>query len=102
MTNTEIITNEILINKLMTKEELEEYINTNFQLPNYLTYKQWQKKGYTVKKGEKAIIKTKLWIRTKKKIDKEKEENDENIIEGFTLANTSLFGENQVEKLEVK
>jgi hypothetical protein len=102
MTNQEILEQEILLNKLMTKEELESYIEENFSLPLYLTYAEWNKRGYKIQKGQKVAIKTKLWMRTKRKIDKTKELDDENTQEGFVLVSASLFGPEQVEKVEVK
>lgn len=100
MTNQEIISNEIITNKLMTKEELEKYIEENLELPKYLTFAQWQRLGYKIIKGQKAIIKTKLWKKITKKIDKTKELNNENSTEEFYLVNASLFAENQVEKIK--
>ena len=70
MTNQEILFTEIVANNIMTKEELENYLNTYATLPVYLTFAEWKKRGYIVQKGEKAIIKTKLWMKSKKKIDK--------------------------------
>lgn len=102
MTNQEILEQEIVLNKLMTKKELESYIEENLSLPLYLTFTEWNKRGYKIQKGQKAVIKTKLWMKTKKKIDKEKESNEDNIEEHFVLVNASLFGENQVEKMEDK
>lgn len=102
MTNQEILYSEIISNKLMTKKELDNYIDKNLKLPTYLTFVEWNKRGYRVKEGQKAVIKTKLWIRTKRKLDKTKEETEENIMEGFALVNTSLFSEEQVKKLEVE
>ena len=102
MTNQQILEQEILLNKLMTKEELEKYIQENLSLPLYLTFAEWNKRGYKIQKGQKAVIKTKLWMRAKRKIDKTKELDDENTQEGFVLVNASLFGENQVEKMEDK
>lgn len=102
MTNQEILQQEILINKLMTIKELETYIEEHLSLPLYLTFAEWKKRGFIVKKGQKAVIKTKLWMKTKKKIDKEKELNEDNIEEYFVLVNACLFGENQVERIEDK
>ena len=99
MTNQEILYGEILTNNLMTKEDLEKYIEENYSLPLYLTYAEWKKRGYQVQKGQKASIKTKLWIRTKKKINKTKENINDNIEENFYLANASLFSATQVQKI---
>lgn len=100
MTNQEILFTEIVANNIMTKEELENYINTYATLPVFLTFAEWKKRGYMVQKGEKAIIKTKLWMKSKKKIDKSKGDDPENINEHFVLVTACLFSENQVKRME--
>ena len=102
MTNQEILESEIIANKLMTEEELQNYIETYMCLPPYLTYAEWQKRGYQVQKGEKAVIKTKLWLKSKKKIDKSKGNDKDNIDEHFVLVNASLFAPEQVKKIELE
>lgn len=102
MTNQEILSNEIIANKLMSREELQNYININLKLPDYLTFYEWNKRGYKIKKGEKAAIKTKLWIKTKKKQKDNNNQTDDNIDEeSFILVNANLFGQSQVEKTTV-
>lgn len=53
MTNQEILSQEIIANNIMTKEELQNYIAINFSLPLYLTFAEWNKRGYAVKKEKK-------------------------------------------------
>lgn len=61
----------------------------------YKTYQEWKYSGYQVKKGSKAIIKTKLW----KKVKEKKEKEDEEQTSKFILVSASLFGVDQVEKI---
>jgi hypothetical protein len=75
MTNLEIIASEVITRELLTKEQVNEMLEKFGMLP-YMTYQEWKYKGYQVKKGSKAIIKTKLWkrleIERKMKIMKKK------------------------------
>lgn len=98
MNNITIIYNEILKNKLMTKPELEKYIKENGDIPLYRTFKEWNKLGYQIQKGEKARIITKLWYLKKGKIDKTKEMSEENTTEKFILVKSYLFDIDQVKK----
>lgn len=82
MTNIEIIQMEKINNKLHPDTELH-------------TYKIWQSLGYQVKKGEKAIVSTKLWKNvdvTDKKTGKKEQK--------MILCNASLFSYEQVKKIE--
>ncbi len=99
MNNITIIYNEILKNKLMTKPELEKYIKENGDIPPYRTFKEWNKIGYQIQKGEKARIITKLWYLKKGKIDKTKEMSEENTTEKFILVKSYLFDIDQVKKI---
>ena len=94
MTNLEIVASEVITNNLLTEEQVEEMIVRFGALP-YKTYQEWKYNGYQVKKGSKAIIKTKLWKKVKEK--KEKEEDKET--SKFILVPASLFGADQVEKM---
>ena len=75
-------------------EQVEEMIIKFGALP-YKTYQEWKYSGYQVKKGSKAIIKTKLW----KKVKEKKEKEDEEQTSKFILVSASLFGVDQVEKI---
>lgn len=94
MTNLEIVASEVITRDLLTKEQVEEMLIKFGTLP-YKTYQEWKYSGYQVKKGSKAIIKTKLWKKVKEK--KEKEEDKDTT--KFILVNASLFGVDQVEKI---
>lgn len=93
MTNLEIVANEVITRDLLTEEQVEEIIGKFGALP-YKTYQEWKYSGYQVKKGSKAIIKTRLWKKVKEK--KEKEEDKDTT--KFILVPASLFGADQVEK----
>ena len=93
MTNLEIVANEVITRELLTEEQVEEMIGKFGALP-YKTYQEWKYSGYQVKKGSKAIIKTKLW----KKVKEKKENEDDKDTTKFILVPASLFGVDQVEK----
>lgn len=83
MTNKEAILTEL---ELMGKVELmESFLNNKL-----LTYAEWKRKGKQVKKGEKASLKTQIWVRSKKK-NKDGEEE-----KCFIRKTASFFTENQV------
>lgn len=94
MTNLEIVANEVITRDLLTEEQVEEMIVKFGALP-YKTYQEWKYSGYQVKKGSKAIIKTKLW----KKVKEKKEKEDDKDTTKFILVPASLFGADQVEKI---
>ena len=95
MTNTEIIARESVANGIYTKEQVESLISNFIDLGLH-TYQEWKRLGYQVKKGEKAIFKTKLWRykNAKKSVDDEEEESY------YYLTNAYIFSRNQVERLE--
>lgn len=99
MTNLEIVANEVINNQLMTKEQVQEMLGTIGRLP-YMTYQEWLHIGYQVKKGSKAVIKTKLWKPVKSK-QVEENSDDVQVINNkkFILVNASLFDNTQVEKV---
>lgn len=94
MTNLQIIANEVVTNNLLTEAQVEEMIMKYGQLP-YKTFAEWKYLGYKIKKGSKAVIKTKLWKKVKEKKAKEDEEDTTK----FILVNASLFSADQVEKI---
>lgn len=94
MTNLEIVASEVITRDLLTEEQVEEMIVKFGALP-YKTYQEWKYSGYQVKKGSKAIIKTKLW----KKVKEKKEKEDDEQTSKFILVPASLFGAEQVEKI---
>lgn len=84
MTNVEIITAEAAL------------IGYPYNGENLFTFQEWKERGYSVKKGEHAFIKTKLW--KFKKVKDEQEDGEENE-KRFVLATAALFTPEQVEKI---
>ena len=86
MTNAEIILSEQVLHNI--SEDLH-------------TFAKWKALGYTVKKGEKAAVQTKLWKMTKKKAkaddDKQDGEDVEEQQNHYYLAKAFLFKRSQVE-----
>src|SRR5574344_642377 len=99
MTNTEIITSEVIANGIYTKEQVEIFAQKGFTVPVH-TYAEWKSLGCQVKKGEKAIIQTRLWRFSSKAVTikdndgNETEEQDNH----YYLAKAFLFDIKQVEK----
>ena len=85
MSNLEIITNESMLR------------NFPFDGENLFTFNEWKQRGYSVQKGQKAFIKTKLWKKTSKK-NKDTGETETY----FILVTACLFNIQQVEKIEKK
>ena len=87
MTNIEILQGECLL------RNIQEEVNT---------FQAWRAKGFKVKKGEKALFETKLWKKTKGKVEVEENDSEEDKkkkYSGFYLAKSYMFGEHQVEKI---
>ena len=66
MTNEEIICREAVAHGIITKAAAEAAILTGADIPLH-TYAAWKSRGYQVRKGEKAAVKTSLWKRSKGK-----------------------------------
>lgn len=79
MSNSEIISTHIALLGIM------EPVNT---------YAGWQRNGYTVRRGEKATFKTKIWKPCKVK-DEETKETGKKLI----MVNAAFFTASQVEKI---
>lgn len=82
MTNVEIIMHERLIHGI--KEDLN-------------TFLEWKRLGYRIKKGEKAVVQTKLWKKVKHKV--RLEDDQEEVQSKFVLVPAYLFTRSQVQKL---
>lgn len=107
MTNQEIICREAVAHGLITKAAAEAAILTGADIPLH-TYAAWKSRGYQVRKGEKATIKTSLWKRSKGKKSKDIDDTDdtdqttEESAEAsghFFLATAFLFTAAQVEEV---
>ena len=63
------------------------------------TFNRWRDRGYIVRKGEKARIRTKLWqVRPDRKKKEEDGEAGEIKTGKYVLVNAYLFGIDQVEE----
>lgn len=62
------------------------------------TYTAWQKLGFQVKRGQKAIDKFQIWKHIVKKAEKEDEEDTENMF----MVTSSFFSQSQVEVANAK
>lgn len=101
MNNLEIILEEAIAAGLYTKEEAEKIIESEGCLPLH-TYSHWrQDYGMAVKKGEHAIITTRLWkYRQKKKKEDEAEKKEEDNSSDYYKAKAFLFSREQVEPIK--
>lgn len=66
MTNLQIITESAIGAGLYTEEEVQAIFESGHALPLY-TFKEWQRRGYQVRKGEKAKLSCDIWRRKDKK-----------------------------------
>lgn len=96
MTNLQIIVHEAVAHKIYTEDEAIEMIEKHGELPLH-TFQAWKKRGYTVKKGEKATIATKLW--KFKTFVKENDDGEDDEVEKAYLYRAYLFTAEQVEKI---
>lgn len=106
MTNLTIITNEAIAQGLFTEEQAQEYFENGYTLPLH-TFKEWQRLGYSVKKGEHAKMTCYIWrFNNKKKKQQNDNENDENNQEineqDFYKVKAFFFTAEQVEKIKTK
>lgn len=99
MTNLEIVEKEVVERGFLTEEECGIIIGKYGELP-YKTYQEWKYSGYQVKRGSKAVIKTKLWKKVSKKKDEESEDKENKKVSNFVMVTASLFDLSQVEKIE--
>ena len=97
MTNLEIVIGEAINQGVFTEEQIQGYLSEG-DLP-LKTFKSWQDAGYTVRKGQKARLQTKLWqLRNKKKKETE-DSKDEVKNDTFILVPAYLFTLDQVAKI---
>ena len=104
MTNLEIVTTVAVANGLYTEEELVEFYDEMDMMP-LQTYQEWKRSGYQVKKGEKAMIQTKLWKKNPKyqpstEETEETEDEEQKKQRAFYLTKAFLFNFNQVEAIK--
>ena len=101
MTNEQIITE--LAMQLYGEENVMEMLSEGIEPPLH-TLQGWALRGYKVRKGEHALVETKLWKKKKRKssddeTDKLEEQDGTNPSNsGFYMCRAFLFGKEQVEK----
>lgn len=81
MTNAEIIANAKLANGITEEAH---------------TFAHWKKLGYFVRKGEKAAFSTRIWKYAGKKVEKDGEEDEQNM--KMFMKKAHFFTRSQVEK----
>lgn len=105
MTNEQIIQQEAI--EIYGEDKVIEMIENGIEPPLH-TLQGWASRGYKIKKGEHALVETKLWKKKKKKKNdgeaekSESKEDDEHIPTNrdFYMCRSFLFGLEQVEKAE--
>lgn len=92
MTNAEIITRAAVAAGIITEKDAENVVMHGMELPLH-TFAEWNKRGYSVKKGEHAALKTEIWnyAQGKKKKESKKEENAEEETAGHYYIKTAYF-----------
>lgn len=102
MKNSEIIVKEAIQAGLYTEDEVKRILQKDGCLPLH-TFEGWkQKYGLVVKKGEHAVITTKLWRRkTQKEEEKENPKERENKT-SYHMVKAFLFTREQVEPIKIK
>lgn len=94
MTNAEIIMGSMVLAEL---DPMTTVVNT---------FAGWKRRGYSVKKGEKAVFKTKIWKPVKYAKKEQESEIDANLSaedsdnKHLVLVNAAFFTAEQVEKRE--
>lgn len=103
MTNEQIITE--LAMQLYGEENVTEMLSEGIEPPLH-TLQGWTLRGYKVKKGEHALIETKLWKKKKRKSSDDESDKPE-VQDGqipanrdFYMCRAFLFGMEQVEKID--
>ena len=99
MNNIELIAQAAIESGIYTKEQAEEIIEQNGCLPLH-TFAFWKNRyGMVPKKGEHAILTTRLWKQRKQKNKNQEEENpNEDACSDYFLAKAFLFSYNQLEQ----
>ena len=91
MTNLQIITDSAIGAGLYTEEEVQAIFESGQTLPLH-TFKEWQRRGYQVRKGEKAKLTCDIWRRKEKKgTIPMKNGNDEEVDESYFYLHKAYF-----------
>ena len=101
MTNLMIVTTEAILNEVFTEDQCIEYLVTRGALPLY-TFAEWKKRGYYVKRGEKARLTCTLWKHNAPKTKTDDDGREVTIIpkRAFNGVKAFLFTPDQVAPLK--
>lgn len=101
MTNFDIITNAAIEAGIYTEEQIKEMISKGGDVPLH-TFKEWQRIGYQVRKGEHAKLTCYIWRMNNKTstmtINGIEQENDES---HYYKTKAFFFTAEQVDKITV-
>lgn len=101
MTNLQIITESALAVGLYTEEQTAAFFENEGGLPLH-TFKEWQRMGYQVRKGEKAALTCYIWRFKKKSSDKQQDGDEQEIDEShFYKTKAFFFTAEQVDAIKV-
>lgn len=103
MTNEEIIYSASISAGIFTEDEAQKFVQKGWELPIH-TFAGWKKYGYSVKKGEHAALKVRIWRKKGVKTDKPSDDKEAVEVEpdgdGYYLVPAFLFTGAQVERIE--
>ena len=98
MTNFQLIANAAVQEGLYTQDEALAILAEQGELPLH-TFKEWQNRGYTVRKGEHAKLTAQIWRFKGKGKAKEVSEDDEQNRRDFYMTTAFFFTADQVERI---
>ncbi len=103
MTNMQIIVNSAVEHGLYSEAEVEELFVAMGCLPLF-TFAEWKKRGYSVKKGEKAKMMCYIWKMKREKTTVHQKSGDDVEVDekNFYKVKAYFFMPDQVEKIEKK
>lgn len=103
MTNEEIIYRASISAGIITEGEAQKFAQNGWELPIH-TFAGWKKYGYSVKKGEHAALKVRLWRKKGAKPDNVSDDKEAKQVEpdgdSYYLVTAFLFTGGQVERIE--
>lgn len=101
MTNMQIIVNSAIEHELYSEAEVEKMFSELGFLPLF-TFAEWKRKGFAVRKGEKAKMMCYIWKMKKEKttVPQQSGDNVEVDERNFYKVKAYFFTQDQVEKIE--
>lgn len=102
MSNEQIIYSAAINAGIFSEAEAQKYVQSGLRLPLH-TFAEWQKHGYSVKKGEHAALTVRIWRKKSVKAsepadNKEAKKTEEEINDCYYLVTAYLFTSAQVER----